>query len=155
MARDGDRLKSHRADPPTSGFPQRDSTFHPPLVIVPVGGSVEFPNDDPFFHNVFSYSGPARFDLGRYPQGESKSVVFSEAGYVKVFCEIHEWMRATILVVENPFHAVIDADGRFTIDDVPAGRHTLVVTDFEHGTRTVTADVPPGGEARVDVDFEG
>lgn len=133
---------------------QRDTTFHPSLLIVPVGGTAAFPNDDPFFHNVFSYSAAARFDLGRYPQRESKSVTFTEAGYVKVFCEIHDWMRSAVLVVENPFYALVDDDGRFSIDGIPPGRHTLVVTDFEHGTRTVAVEVPDGAAAQVSVTFE-
>src|SRR5688572_4615124 len=69
---------------------QRDTAFQPSLLAIPVGSSVRFPNDDKFFHNVFSYSKAKRFDLGRYPKGESKSVVFDEPGAVAVFCEIHK-----------------------------------------------------------------
>lgn len=130
---------------------QRDTTFVPPLVVVPVGTEVAFPNEDPFFHNVFSYSRAKRFDLGRYPQGETKSVLFGAPGYVKVLCEVHQWMRAAILVVENPFHQVVDEDGRFRIDGIPEGRHTLVVSDFERGSREVDVEVTAGGTAQVEV----
>ncbi len=134
---------------------QRDSIFQPSLVVVPVGGTVAFPNDDPFFHNVFSYSRAARFDLGRYPEGESKDVTLTEPGYVKVFCEIHDWMRAAVLVVENPFYARVEEDGRFTLTGVPAGTHTLRVTHFDEGSRAVEVEVPPGGTIEVQVDLGG
>lgn len=78
---------------------QRDTAFNPGVLVAPVGTAVEFANDDTFFHNVFSYSGPKRFDLGRYPKGESKTMLFDEPGIVNVYCEVHEHMRAAILVV--------------------------------------------------------
>jgi len=130
---------------------QQDTSFRPPVLVIPVGGSVEFPNRDPFFHNVFSYSAIKRFDLGRYPRGESRTVSFDRPGVVKVYCEIHQWMRSAILVVENPFHDVVSADGRFTIPNVPAGRYRLAVWDFDRGQRTVDVTVPATGTARVDV----
>lgn len=134
---------------------QQDTAFVPAAAVVPVGTSVAFPNQDPFFHNVFSYSRPKRFDLGRFPQGESPSVVFDESGYVRVLCEVHQWMRAGILVVESPFYAVVDEDGNFVMEGVPAGRHTLVVTDFDRGTREVEVTVPEGGQVEVRVELEG
>lgn len=130
---------------------QQDTSFRPPVLVVPVGGAVDFPNRDPFFHNVFSYSATKRFDLGRYPRGESRTVVFDRAGIVKVYCEIHQWMRSAVLVVDNPFHAEIGADGRFSITGVPAGRYRLAVWDFDRGQRVVDVTVPAQGSARVDV----
>lgn len=130
---------------------QRDTSFQPPVLVIPVGTSVDFPNRDPFFHNVFSYSSTKRFDLGRYPRGESRTVVFDKPGVVKVYCEIHQWMRSAVLVVENPFHAEVGADGRFSITGVPAGRYRLAVWDFDRGQRVVDVTVPAGGAARVDV----
>jgi plastocyanin len=132
---------------------QRDTTFVPGAAVVPVGTSVAFPNEDAFFHNVFSYSRAKRFDLGRFPQGESKSVVFDQPGYIKVFCEVHQWMRAGILVVAAPFHQVVSDDGTFHLEGVPPGRHTLVVTDFDRGTREMELNVPEGGEVQVRVEF--
>ena len=130
---------------------QQDTSFRPPLLIIPVGGSVDFPNRDPFFHNVFSYSSTKRFDLGRYPRGESRTVTFDRPGVVKIYCEIHQWMRSAVLVVQNPYHAQVSADGRFTITGVPAGRYRLAVWDFDRGQRVVNVTVPAQGAVRVDV----
>jgi plastocyanin len=132
---------------------QRDTAFVPAVVAVQAGGSVAFPNGDPFFHNVFSYSSAQRFDLGRYPQGESKSVAFAEPGIIEVFCEVHEFMRGAILVAENPFHAVVAPDGAFRISGVPPGEHTIAFWHPEHQAIerrvTVTAGVP----VRVEVEL--
>jgi len=130
---------------------QQDTSFRPAVLLVPVGTSVDFPNRDPFFHNVFSYSSSKRFDLGRYPRGESRTVAFDKPGVVKVYCEIHQWMRSAVVVVENPFHAQVGADGRFSISGVPAGRYRLAVWDFDRGQRVVDVVVPASGAARVDV----
>jgi plastocyanin len=137
--------------PRTIRIAQKDSTFVPAAVIVPVGGTVAFPNQDPIFHSVISSSPAKRLDLGRYPQGESKSVVFDRPGVVKVYCNVHKHMRSAVVVVENPFNAVVDADGRFRISDVPAGRHTLVIWHSDHDPEEVEVDVPEGGVARVEV----
>jgi plastocyanin len=130
---------------------QQDTSFRPPLLVVPVGTRVDFPNGDSFFHNVFSYSSIKRFDLGRYPRGESRTVTFDRAGVVKVYCEIHQWMRSAVVVVENPFHTEVAADGRFRIAGVPPGSYTLVVWDVDRGERTAPVTVPATGSVRVDV----
>lgn len=132
---------------------QRGETFDPALLVVPVGAEVEFPNEDPFFHNVFSYSRPKRFDLGRYRSGESKRVLFDRPGYVKVLCEVHKWMRASILVVENPYYAVIGDEGRFRITDVPAGAQKLAIEFFDRRSQVTDVNVPTGGVAQVRVPF--
>jgi plastocyanin len=144
------------AGPPaaaTRGFQiaQQDSTFVPAALVVPVGSTVSFPNQDPIFHNVFSYSTAKRFDLGRYPRGESKSVVFDELGVVKIFCEVHEHMRSAVIVVQNPFHAEVGSDGRFRIVNVPAGRHKLVIWNADLDPQEVEVTVPENGVARVQV----
>jgi len=132
---------------------QRDTTFIPSVVAVGVGGVVSFPNGDPFFHNVFSYSSAQRFDLGRYPQGESKSVTFPEAGIVEVFCEVHEFMRGVIVVTENPFHSVVGTDGSFRITGVPAGDYTLAVWHPDHQPLERPVRVTAGGATRVEVEL--
>jgi plastocyanin len=133
---------------------QHDTTFSPAAVVIPVGGTVVFPNEDPFFHNVFSYSTTERFDLGRYPRGESKTVEFDEPGVVKVYCEVHETMRAAVVVTENPFHAVVAADGAFTLTGVPPGRYSLVVWHVDLGEARAEVTVTAGGTARVALTLE-
>ena len=105
---------------------QRNETFVPHVLAVMVGTVVDFPNSDKTFHNVFSLSQAKRFDLGRYAAGRSKSVRFDRPGVVRVFCDIHSHMNAFVLVFSHPFFDVTDADGRFRIDNVPAGTYTVV-----------------------------
>jgi plastocyanin len=124
---------------------QRNETFVPHVLAVTVGAVVDFPNSDKTFHNVFSLSRAKRFDLGRYAAGRSKSVRFDRPGLVRVFCDIHSHMNAFVLVLSHPFFDVTDADGRFRIDNVPAGTYT-VVGWYEGEPRTSRAvTVPPGG----------
>lgn len=132
---------------------QQDTAFQPALLAIPVGATVRFLNQDRFFHNVFSYSKTKRFDLGRYPKGESKSVTFDEAGAVAVFCEIHKWMRAAIVVLQNPFYAIADEDGSFRISNVPAGSYKVTVWHSERGRKTFNVSVPARGNATVNATF--
>lgn len=106
---------------------QIEQRFEPSVLAVSVGTKVSFPNLDPYYHNVFSYSSTKRFDLGRYPKGETKVVEFDKPGLVKVFCEIHFSMRAYVHVLETPYFVVSDEQGRFTIDNVRPGDYTLHV----------------------------
>jgi plastocyanin len=138
----------------TATMAQRDTAFSPTALVIPVGGTVAFPNEDPFFHNVFSYSTAERFDLGRYPRGESKSVEFDTPGVVKIYCEVHESMRAAVVVTENPFHAVVGADGTFALTGVPPGRYSLVVWHVDLGEARSQVTVPAGGVARVELTLD-
>ena len=106
---------------------QRNESFVPSVLAVTVGSTVDFPNSDRTYHNVFSLSKAKRFDLGRYPRGQMRSVLFDRPGVVRVFCEIHSHMSAWILVFAHPFFAVTDADGRYRIEGVPPGSYTLAV----------------------------
>jgi len=119
---------------------QRDAAFVPHLLAITVGTSVEFPNDDETYHNVFSLSKTRRFDLGRYAAGRSKAVRFDRPGIVRVFCDIHSQMNAFILVFDHRFHAVTDAEGRYRIDRVPPGsyRVTAWYEGVAHQTQPVT-----------------
>ena len=140
-----------RAGGPAPTIAQRDTAFLPAVLFVRPGTSVAFPNEDPFFHNVFSYSSTARFDLGRYPQGESKSVTFTEPGIVKIYCEVHEHMRSVVFVTENPYHAMVGSDGRFRIEGVPAGTYTLVVWHTDLGEVEQEVRVSDGAVVRVQI----
>ena len=132
---------------------QQDTAFAPAAIFVPLGGSVDFPNADPFFHNVFSYSSSRRFDLGRYPQGQAKSVTFEEPGVVSVFCEVHEKMRGVIVASENPHNAVVAADGSFRIEGVPAGEHEIVFWSADHDPVQQTVVVTAAQTSQVDVEL--
>lgn len=105
---------------------QRNLQFDPRVSVVVKGTTVAFPNDDKVFHNVFSTSRPARFDLGLYRSGTSKSVQFKRAGVVDVFCNIHPEMWSRVLVVPTTLFAATDASGKFRIDGVPAGTYPIV-----------------------------
>ena len=96
------------------------------MLAITAGTVVDFPNSDRFYHNVFSLSKAARFDLGRYAGGKSKSVRFNQPGIVRVFCEIHSHMNAFVLVFGHPFFSTTDNDGRYRINNVPAGTYNVI-----------------------------
>ena len=108
---------------------QRGERFVPHILPITQGTTVDFPNEDDVYHNVFSLSptvGKGGFDLGRYPKGSSKTWTFDKPGTVSVFCHIHSDMSAVLLVLPNPFFATPDENRRFAIDDVPEGEYTIV-----------------------------
>ncbi|MGE0449476.1 MAG: carboxypeptidase regulatory-like domain-containing protein [Vicinamibacterales bacterium] len=115
-----------QTEPGRARLDQRNETFVPHVLAVTTGTVVEFPNSDRIYHNVFSLSKVARFDLGRYAAGKSKSVRFDRPGIARVFCDIHSHMNAFVLVFGHPFFAVTDADGRYRIDNIPAGVYNVV-----------------------------
>ena len=132
--------RNHR-DPPAVS--QAGRRFRPRVLPVVRGTKVEFPNDDTLFHNVFSLSKTAPFDLGIYKQGETRAVRFERTGLVKLYCNIHPEMAASVVVLPGPEFALCDPSGRFALVDVPPGSWTLRVwTEM-------------GGEARVEVEVDG
>jgi plastocyanin len=137
---------------PRAVLDQRRETFVPYVLAIEVGTTVEFQNNDSTYHNVFSFSKPKRFDLGRYARGESKSVRFDRPGVVRVFCDIHSHMSAFILVFAHRFFAVTDGDGRFRIDAVPPGEYNVVAWNDGQARDTRTVRVPPDGGG-VEADF--
>ncbi|MDB4890983.1 MAG: hypothetical protein JWL61_2838 [Gemmatimonadetes bacterium] len=105
---------------------QRDEQFVPHVLPVYRGATVDFPNNDDVFHNVFSLSSAKTFDLGRFPKGSSKSDLFDKTGTVQVFCHIHSDMSAIVLVLDNPYFTVPNDAGRYVIEGVPPGEYTVV-----------------------------
>ena len=106
---------------------QRNKTFEPHLLIVPVGTMVEFPNKDPFFHNIFSLYDGKRFDLGLYEAGTTRSVMFDRPGVSFLFCNIHAAMSAVVVAVDTPYFGLSDRFGTVIIDNVPDGRYQVNV----------------------------
>jgi plastocyanin len=131
---------------------QRNETFVPHVLAIVAGTTVDFPNNDRTYHNVFSLSRTKSFDLGRYAAGRSKSVRFDRPGIIRVFCEIHSHMSGYILVFAHRFFAVTDDDGRFHIDGVPPGTYTLVAWN-ESVPQTTRRVVVPDAGGDVEVNF--
>ncbi len=104
---------------------QKNRTFLPHLQVIPVGSVVTFPNQDPFFHNVFSLFDGKRFNLGLYEAGSSKSVTFSRAGVSYIFCNIHPEMSAVIISLATPLYAIADAEDTMLLRYVPPGEYKL------------------------------
>lgn len=129
---------------------QRNETFVPHILAVTTGTTVDFPNSDRIYHNVFSLSKPRPFDLGRYAAGRSKSIRFDRPGIVRVFCDIHSHMSAFILVFTHPFYAVTDVDGGYHIDDVPPGNYSVVAWNEGLPSETKPVSVPDGGVTELD-----
>jgi hypothetical protein len=125
---------------------QRDKTFRPPVLAVPAGSSVEFPNLDPIFHNVFSLSAAEPFDLGLYRAGASKTRTFARPGYYWVFCNIHPQMAAFLAVLPSPWWTTAGADGTFRLD-VPRGRYR--VTAVSERAAPVSLEAAAGGASPV------
>ncbi len=114
-------------DRPHAAMDQKNESFVPYVLPIAIGTTVDFPNRDRTFHNVFSLSKPQRFDLGRYAAGRSKAVRFDRPGVVRVFCDIHSHMNAFILVFAHRFFAATDENGAYRIDNVPPGTYNLAV----------------------------
>ncbi|MEO7274418.1 MAG: hypothetical protein ABIX28_02895 [Vicinamibacterales bacterium] len=123
---------------------QRDESFEPRVVAITRGSTVDVPNADPFFHNVFSLSSGAAFDLGQYKRGDSRTRVFTHAGLVKVYCHVHSQMSASILVLDNDYFTRPQADGRFTLEDVPAGTFRVSAWQERLGETVTSVVVKPG-----------
>jgi plastocyanin len=106
---------------------QKNKSFQPSLLVIPVGGKVEFPNHDPFFHNVFSLFEGKRFDLGLYESGTTRFVQFDKPGVSFIFCNIHAQMSAVVIALATPYYAVSDSRGNLSIPNVPPGRYEVQV----------------------------
>jgi plastocyanin len=133
---------------------QESKRFTPRVLVVPREGTVEFPNNDPVYHNVFSVSGSNRFDLGLYRSGASKSRSFADPGLVRVYCNIHPQMVGFLLVIDSGFSAITDRDGGFRFDGVPAGNWTLKAWHEEGDETSVPLSVPAAADAPLVVSID-
>lgn len=132
---------------PLETIHQKDATFIPHVLPVMVGTTVEFPNEDPIFHNVYSKSDVAPFDLGLYKKGdEAHRYTFEKPGEVDIFCSIHARMNCIILVLENPYFSVTDTRGRYSIPNVPPGKYTLVAWQERLPKDTKKIEVAAAGD---------
>jgi plastocyanin len=135
----------------TAQMAQKGMTFAPDLVAILVGSTVEFPNLDDTYHNVFSYSKAKRFDLGRYRRDEKPgAVVFDKPGAVTIHCDIHERMRGTVLVLDTPYFVKTDAQGRYRLEHLFAGNFTLKAWVTEREVRERPVELRNGGVLHVD-----
>jgi len=133
------------ASPATYVMSQQDAAFVPHVLAVPAGSTVEFPNADSIYHNVFSLSRSQSFD----PRGISRSVRFDEPGVVKVFCHIHSDMSGVVLVLPNRFFASPDAEGQLRIDGIPPGEYTVVAWHERAPRTSRTVRIAEGAATRV------
>src|SRR5450759_420654 len=150
---------SSTANPPANPrLVQKNKSFEPHILVVPSGSMVEFPNHDPFFHNVFSLFEGKRFDLGLYEAGTSRMVRFDRPGISYIFCNIHPELSAVVITIATPLYAISNQEGRISLADVPYGRYVLRVWSEGMGpeneqplTReiTITADASSLGVIRV------
>jgi plastocyanin len=140
------------ASPPRAQMAQKDLAFVTPLLPVQIGTTVEFPNLDDTYHNIFSYSKPKRFDLGRYRPDERPipSETFDQPGLVALHCDIHEHMRGIILVVQTPHFTRSDTEGRYRLAGLPAGRYTLKAWMNSKTTLERPVELKNGATLRVD-----
>jgi hypothetical protein len=123
---------------------QHNKSFEPHLLVVPVGAVVEFPNRDPFFHNVFSLFEGKRFDLGLYEAGSSRYVSFDRPGVSYIFCNIHAEMSAVVIALDTPYYSISSAKGEVVIPDVPVGKYAMHLwyeTALPETLKTLTRDI--------------
>lgn len=130
---------------------QKDTIFKKLNTAVTVGSTVDFPNLDPFFHNVFSYSKAKRFDLGRYNTSESRSIVTDKPGIIKLFCEIHSHMSGFLLVLENKYFSRVDKNGKALITDIPAGKYKVIAWHPYFRPQIKEINIPEQGSVQVNL----
>lgn len=129
---------------------QKGMQFGPGLIAVRKGARVEFPNGDDFYHNVFSYSKAKRFDLGRFLKDEKPpAVTFDQPGVVKLYCEIHEHMRGTVVVLDTPYFVKTDTNGVYRLTGLPAGQFKLKAWIDDKISYEQAVDLKPAATARV------
>jgi plastocyanin len=143
------RAAFDQRDEPRAKLDQRNEAFVPHVLAIVAGTTVDFPNNDRTYHNVFSLSPTKPFDLGRYAVGRSKAVKFDRPGIVRVFCDIHSHMSAFILVFAHRHFAVTDDEGRYRLDNVPPGAYTVIAWNESAPSDTRRVTVPEAGDVEV------
>jgi plastocyanin len=134
---------------------QRDMKFIPRVLPVLAGTSVDFPNNDKTFHNVFSTSEAKKFDLGLYPPGKSRSVTFDKPGVVRILCNAHPQMETFIVVKAHPYFSATDKRGNFEVGSVPLGKYRIEVWHPDFGMTTVPFNLVREGEVlAIDIDLK-
>jgi plastocyanin len=141
----GPRAAFGERDEGRARMDQRNERFSPHLLAITAGTTVDFPNNDRTYHNVFSLSATRSFDLGRYAAGRSKSVRFDRPGIVRVFCDIHSHMSAFILVFAHQYYSLTDEEGRYRLLNVPPGTYTVKVWHEVLPERSRQVTVPESG----------
>ena len=155
---DGAKARPGRASPgsaPAARIASKGKRFDPRITAVPAGSTVEFPNLDSIFHNVFSLSPGARFDLGLYRNGATRTMTFDTAGLVRVYCNIHPQMAAYLLVIDGTIWAQTDVDGSAVLAHVPAGRAVVRAWDERGGDFRGTVDVAAGQTVTFTIALDG
>jgi len=148
---EGNLANAKIASGPVAQMSQKNMLFAPDLIAIHTGGTVEFPNLDDTYHNVFSYSKTKRFDLGRYRKEEkAASVTFDKPGVVTVHCEIHDRMRGTVLVLDSPYFQKTDSAGHYRIDHLPVGHFTIKAWINEADVREHAVDLKSGERLQLD-----
>ena len=137
--------KAVRKSPQTFQMMTRGKTLVPHVLAIPLGSTVEFPNDDPISHNLFSLSPGATFDLGLYRRGAGKSHKFDVPGVVNVYCNVHPSMSSVIHVMATPYYTFADAAGNYALGDVPPGKYRLVAWNEQGGQTITDVDVSTAG----------
>jgi plastocyanin len=141
-------------DAPHAVVTQREHAFHPRVLAVPAGTTVDFANADPVLHDVNSASPAKAFDVGLFDRGQTRSETFDVPGVIDLRCTVHPRMRGIVVVHANPYVAVTDAQGRYTMRDVPPGTHDVHFWGEDFVARRVAVSVPERGVAQLDVQLE-
>lgn len=131
---------------------QRNLSFSPHVLVVRVGTTVDFPNNDRVFHNVFSFRDGKKFDLGMYPIGTSKKIVFDRPGLARLCCNIHPSMAAYVMAVDTPFYGIADQGGAFSIAGVPPGTYTYHA--WRPGGQTLSGSVTVDGTRPLEIQWQ-
>jgi plastocyanin len=137
--------------PTTIRMEQLGRRFQPEIAIIPIGSTVEFPNLDPIFHNIFSLSRSQSFDLGYYAEGKSRNVTFTRPGIVQVYCHIHADMYGVIVVAPDAWFGLPDSNGIFSFSKVPPGEYRLAIWQRSAGLFRKKLHVFSSGTIHVDV----